>query len=93
MTVAAGGPRLMEKFSGGAVVLQFKSRELEWRHEAIREAGASWDWPEYQPHITITYDPDGVDLATVEPYQGEIVLGPEIFVEVDDDWKSGVSEQ
>jgi len=31
------------------------------------------------------YDPDAPDLADVEPYQGEIVLGPEVFQDVSKD--------
>lgn len=88
LELAAGGPRLMERF-GEARVLLFKAAELEWRHEAIKEAGASWDRPEYQPHITISYDPGSPDLAVIEPYQGQIVLGPEIFKEVNE--SSGLS--
>ncbi|WEA24038.1 anti-CBASS protein Acb1 family protein [Rhizobium binxianense] len=91
MTVPRGGARLMEKF-GEARVLLFASNMLRWRHDEMVERGATWDHPEYQPHITISYDPDSPDLASVEPYQGEIVLGPEIFAEVNEDWKSGVSE-
>lgn len=89
--VAEGGPRLMEQF-GEARVLLFKAAELEWRHEAIKEAGASWDHPEYQPHITISYDPDAPELEDVQPYQGKIVLGPEIFAEVDENWSAKAKE-
>lgn len=86
--VSAGGPRAMEEF-GEAKVLLFASPDLTWRHDEIREAGASWDHPEYQPHITISYGdaPDGV-----EPYQGPIILGPEIFEEVKDDWQESIVE-
>lgn len=79
MTIAAGGPRQMETFGEGAQVLLVKASELEWRHEAMKSAGAVPSYPEYQAHITISYGamPDGV-----QPYQGEIVLGPEIFEEV-----------
>ena len=84
LKVGAGGPRQMEQF-GEATVLLFSASELRWRHQEIREAGASWDHPEYQPHITISYGFKG-DLSAVEPYQGEIVLGPELFSEVDEDW-------
>lgn len=84
LKLAAGGPRLMEQF-GEARVLLFKASELEWRHEAMESAGASWDHEEYQPHITISYDPGSPDLADVEPYQGEIILGPELFAEVEED--------
>ncbi|MEN0115424.1 MAG: phage portal protein [Agrobacterium cavarae] len=92
LKLAAGGPRLMEQF-GEARVLLFKASELEWRHEAMESAGASWDHEEYQPHITISYDPESPDLADVEPYQGEIILGPELFAEVEEDWQAGVSEE
>ena len=91
LKIAAGGPRLMEQF-GEATVLLFGARELEWRHEDIKRAGASWDHPEYQPHITISYAFKG-DLSEVEPYQGEIVLGPEIFAEVREDWQESISEE
>lgn len=84
-----GGPRLMEQF-GEAKVLLFKASELEWRHEAIKEAGASWDHPEFQPHITISY---GLMPAGVEPYQGKIILGPERFEEVQDGWQRSIREE
>lgn len=89
--VAAGGPRLMERF-GEARVLLFAASELSWRHEDIKRAGASWDHPDYQPHITISYAEDAPDLDEVEPYKGEIVLGPEVFEEVKEDWQEGIVE-
>jgi len=61
----------------GAVVLKFASKVLQARWQAYRNAGASWDYEGYQPHITITYDGQGVDLTKVEPYRGPINLGPE----------------
>jgi uncharacterized protein len=93
MTIAEGGPRLMERF-GDAVVLQFASSRLTWRHEDIKRMGAETDWPDYQPHITITWAmPEGMDLSKVEPYRGRIELGPEVFEEVNDDWKAKVREE
>ena len=87
----AGGPRMMEAF-GAAKVLLFASSHLSWRHEEIKGAGATWDHPEYQPHITISYDPDAPDIANVAPYTGKIILGPEIFQEVKEDWANGLVE-
>lgn len=92
--IPPGGARLVEPLGDkGAIVLLFNSSELSWRHEDIKRAGASWDFPEYQPHVTITYDGTGVDLDEVEPYRGPILLGPEIFAEVDDDWETKVREE
>lgn len=89
--IPRGGARLVEKF-GEARVLLFNSNMLRWRHDEMVEAGASWDHPEYQPHITISYDPDSPDLSEIEPYQGEIVLGPELFEEVNEGWRAGIEE-
>ena len=88
LEIGAGGPRLMEQF-GDATVLLFTASDLKWRHEAAKEAGASWDHEEFQPHITISYGFRG-DLSKVEPYQGPIVLGPELFAEVKEDWAEGL---
>lgn len=95
VTIQAGGPRLMEALgqNGEAKVLLFTSSLLTWRHEEIKRRGASWDWPDYQPHITISYDPEAPDLNTVEPYRGPIVLGPEIFEEVSEDWRESITEE
>jgi len=90
LTIQRGGARLMERF-GKATVLLFASSALSWRHEDMMRNGATWDHPEYQPHVTISYEFEG-DLSTVEPWTGEIVLGPEVFEEVKEDWKAGIVE-
>ena len=92
LTIKPGGARLLEKFDGGAIVLLFNSSDLSWRHQSIKDAGATWDFPDYQPHITITYAPGALDLSKVEPYRGTIELGPEVFSELNEDWKASVQE-
>lgn len=84
--IGAGGPRQMERLGddGRYIALLIMANDLVWRHREIIEAGASWDWPDYQPHISIQIGGD-VDLSKVEPYQGRIVLGPEIFETVRED--------
>lgn len=78
--ITAGGPRVVEPLGDRTAVLMFASSDLGWRNREMREAGASWDFPDYQPHISLTGDP--VDLTSVEPYRGPIELGPEIFEEI-----------
>jgi len=86
VVVPGNGGRLVELLGDkGAVVLRFESARLTRRWEDIREVGASWDWPGYKPHVTITYDPGDVDLSKVEPYAGPLEFGPERFAEVDPD--------
>lgn len=86
LEISAGGPRQMDGLGpdGKYKALLITASELVWRHRAMIEAGASWDWPEYQPHISIQIGGD-IDLSKVEPYRGKIVLGPEIFEEVRED--------
>jgi uncharacterized protein len=95
MTVAAGGPRVVERLGDkGAAVLLFNDNELAWRHQDILRAGATWDYPSYQPHITLTYQAeDGLDLESLKPWSGVIELGEEIFEEVGDDWETGLTEE
>lgn len=85
--IPPGGPRAVEPLGpNGAVVLMFACADLAYRNEDMRAKGASWDWPGYQPHVTITYAgvPAGLDLDEIDIYQGDIELGPEIFEEIDD---------
>lgn len=93
VTIEPGGARLVEPLGDkGAIVLLFNSSALAWRHQSMREAGASWDFAEYQPHVTITYAGSAVDLSKVEPYRGRLVFGPEVFAELDEDWSSKITE-
>lgn len=75
--IPKGGPRIVEKL-GDAIVLSFYSDSLKWRHSRMVENGASHDYPEYQPHVTITYNGD-IDLTDIEPFQGALKFGPELF--------------
>jgi hypothetical protein len=87
LSIAAGGPRMMDKY-GEALVLLFNSWQLSSRHGDMREAGASWDHADYQPHITIAYNADHA-AEGLKPYTGPIELAPEIFETVDENWSEG----
>lgn len=95
LEIPAGGARLLDAFgdNSDAIVLLFTSSELSWRHEEMKRNGASYDHFEYQPHITISWKAEGIDLEAIEPYRGKIVLGPEIFEEINEDWKATVVEK
>lgn len=82
LEIAPGGVRIVEPLGDRTAVLLFTASRLAWRHEQILRAGASWDWPDYQPHVSLTGE--AVDLANIEPYQGKLVLGPERFEEIDE---------
>ena len=83
--VKPGGARKIEQF-GNAVVLSFTHSGLLWRHQQLKDAcGISHDYPNYQPHVTIGYLPEGVeaDLSKVPMFNEALVLGPETFEAVD----------
>jgi phage-related protein (TIGR01555 family) len=93
--VRPGGARLLEQFGNlkTATVLLFNCSQFSWRHADMCRMGASHDFDEYQPHVTLTYEaPADLDLSKVEPYRGELLFGPEIFAEIDDDWASKATE-
>lgn len=94
LEIPEGGPRVMDKFgdAGDVLVQLFASRELQWRHEQAKEMGATSDHPEYQAHISISLRGADIDLVNIKPWQGPILLGPEIFEEIDDskDWREKV---
>jgi phage gp29-like protein len=85
LTIRKGGPRAVEQFGDSAIVLMFASRDMKWRFESLNEAGASHDWPEFRPHVTFAKGEQSVDLATVKPYDGPLVFGPEIWEALDTD--------
>ena len=92
--VKAGSVRIVEPLGDkGAVVLLFASNDLSWRHQDLKQRGTSFDYDEYQPHVTITYDKGSLDLDDVEPYRGPIKLGPEIFEEIDDSYLDNIVEK
>lgn len=103
LVVPAGGMRAFEKFGDAreaAYVLLFQSSDLAARHHMLRYAGAEWKWSDYQPHVTIAWrtlvGPNGqpmepaIDTATIQPYRGKLIFGPEVFEEVNDNWREGV---
>lgn len=108
--LAPGGARLHERLgkdgAKDALVLQFTSSSLSSRWYCLHDVnegspypsndvGCSWDFPDYQPHVTIAWDKDQVvDEKLLQPWRGPLVFGPEIFEEVDEDWKAkaGVDE-
>lgn len=92
--VRPGGPRVIEKLGENAIVLRFACPDLDWRHKDMIEAGGSHDYPEYQPHVTISYEtPADIDLEALKPFNGPLVFGPEIFEALDLDWKSKITEE
>jgi hypothetical protein len=65
------------------LVLKLNAPELVERWEDFVAAGANWDWPGFEPHITLTYDAKKIDISQINPYRGDLIFGPEIWLEFD----------
>jgi len=68
------------------IVLSFESKKLEDRWMEFCSLGAKWDFPEYIPHVSITYNSEWSNWEDVMPYSGELILGPEKFEPFVDNW-------
>ena len=77
------GKRSVHEFDGGATVLKFSSKEFSDRQKEFMDAGASFDYPEYQPHVTISYSAS--DMKNIPPYPGVLKFGPEHFEKINTD--------
>ncbi|MBS7812360.1 hypothetical protein [Roseococcus pinisoli] len=92
--VEAGGARMVEILGDkGARVLRFQSEGLQWRFEAFRNAGASWDHETYQPHVTLSYESGPADLASLTAYSGPLEFGPEIFAPISNNYQATLVEK
>lgn len=64
-------------FDENLLVLAFQNISLKKRWVELVENGASWDFADYQPHVTLGKTPVGFDIDKSAPYFGPLVFGPE----------------
>lgn len=81
------------KFLGSALVLSFESAILEQDWRRVIKEGGTWDYPTFQPHITLSFNALGFDTSAVKPFDGVIQLGPETMSEIQDDWSDSIAEK
>lgn len=78
------------------VVLRFDSQLLQDDWQRFVDAGASWDWSDYHPHITLSYqgfNRNGITPAQIPQYKGVIELGPEVFAPVSEGWGDNIVQK
>ena len=93
ITIKKPDTRDIQLFDGGAVVLCLENADIARRWQQCMDNGASWSYPDYTPHVTITYGGIGdLIIEDIKPFTGNIKLGPEIFTKVNKGWKSKTKE-
>lgn len=78
-----------------ASVLRIEHPHLQARFQHMLGLGASWDHEggkHYKPHVTVSYKRQTVDHAKVQPYTGEIHLGPEKVEDLKSGWGTAVAK-
>lgn len=88
--IAPDDKREIHVFDGGATVLHFHNDQMSQRWQQFIDFGASTSYPDYKAHVTITYK--GKPKKAI-PYTGELVLGPEVWKEVNSNWAANVHER
>lgn len=68
-----------------ALVLELESDYLTARHSYAKALGASYDFPDYRPHITMSYDVG--PLSFTGTFDIPIILDREYAEELNLDWK------
>lgn len=59
------------------IVLTLNSKWLHYRFREAKELGATWDFPEYAPHITLSYDAYDYDIKKLQPIDFDLVIESE----------------
>ena len=89
-----GTPSGFEKFGDdkNTLVLAFDCPELAKRHSQLRkEHGATWDYPSYIPHITLSYDAADVDISKlpdISDFIDKVVCSSEYKEDLNLDWEN-----
>lgn len=73
---------------GAALILVLNSPHLQLRHELANILGATYDFPDYKPHITLSYNLGSqyIDLERNNPINIEINSSHEHVEKLELDW-------
>ena len=70
-----------------ALVLKFSCPELEQRFADIMQThDASWDYDDYLPHVTLSYNVQDLDHTALPAYTGPIIIVSEYGTDLELDW-------
>jgi hypothetical protein len=69
------------------LVLEYKCKELVDRHnELMDKHGATYDFDEFKPHVTVSYDIGDMDIKSLPMLECDIEIEKEYMEELDLNW-------
>lgn len=84
--IAEGGARRITRF-GEHIVLEFEHQPISRRWSEMILAGASWDYPDYRPHVTLASD-ERFKIENIIAPTIPLRFGPERRAEIKQDWEA-----
>lgn len=69
-----------------ALVLRFDSDHLQFRHMVGKALGATYDFPDYLPHVTLSYDIGSLKFDLNNKFETKLVAAGEYVEDLDPDW-------
>lgn len=70
--------------SKNILVIKFESMFLHYRWKYAMDRGASYDFPEYIPHVTLSYDAEGFDHSKLPLPKFDLYIGEEYTKPLED---------
>jgi hypothetical protein len=76
------------------LVLEFECPELQERHKTLMDQHeATYDFPEYKTHVTLSYNIGDLDHTALPPFEEQLTIVSEYGEDLDLDWnKSSTSD-
>lgn len=72
-----------------ALVMLLSAPSVVKRHRLLMsEHPATYDYPQYKPHITLSYDIGDMDVSTLPLFTDDIILGDEYVEDLVLDWQN-----
>ena len=69
------------------LILPFDCPDLVARHKELMDThGATYDYDEYKPHVTLSYNIGDIDADSLPPFKGKIEIADEYQEDLDLDW-------
>lgn len=69
------------------LILPFDCPDLAARHKELMDThGATYDYDEYKPHVTLSYNIGDLDVDSLPPFEGDIEIADEYQEDLDLDW-------